>query len=153
MMGLNTDNSAAGDSSYTAATDHSTAAAIGKTYAHEFAASTDTDKRPDRTSDGHVSSGQYARDSEGLADATAHEALQIDFHHPLENWLGRRPFRWLLRLISRPGRDGVTALERILDTYHDPGVSFWRRLKYWPIHLFIDRMRGKTDVVTFREKL
>ena len=153
MTQLDTNNSAAGDSSYTAPADHSTAAAIGKEYADEFVASTDTDKRADRSSDGHVSSGRYTRASAGLADTTTHEALQIDFHHPLEDWLGKRPFRWLLRLISRPGRDGVTALERILDTYHDPGASLWRRLNYWPIHLFIDRMRGKTDVATFREKL
>jgi len=153
MTGLNTDNSAAGDSSYTAAADHSTAAAIGKKYADEFVASTDTDKRPDRTSNGYVSSGQYARASDGLADTTTHEALRIDFHHPLEDWLGRRPFRWLLRLISRPGKDGVTAMERIIETYRNPAAPLGQRLKYWPIHLFIDRMRGKTSVAAFREKL
>ncbi len=147
------DKDNAGDRSYTAAADHSTAAAIGKTYVHEFAASTDADKRPDRDSDGHISSGQYTRTSDALADAVTHEALQINFHHPLEKWLTRRPFRWLLRRISRSDSSGVTALERIIASYRNSDAPFWHRLKYWPIHIFIDRMRGKTDVATFREKL
>jgi len=153
MTGFNTNNSAGGDSSYTAAADHSTAAAIGKTYAHEFVSSTDANKRPDRTSDGYISSAQYARDSEGLVGTTTDHALGIDFHHPLENWLGRRPFRWLLRLITRPGADSITAMERILQTYHNPAAPLGQRLKYWPIHLFIDRMCGQTSVAAFREKL
>ena len=92
------------DASYTAAAEHSTAAALGKQYAHEFPASQNPDKRPDRADDGCLSSGAYVRDSGPLADCVTPESLRIDYHHPLENWLGRRPFRWLLRRISRPGR-------------------------------------------------
>ena len=141
------------DSSRTAAADHTTAAAIGKQYLHEFPASEDSDKRCDRHSDGAVASGAYVRGNERLVDAVTPKALQIDFHHPLENWLGRRPIRWLLRRLTRLRSDGKTPLERIFETYHDSKAPFLERLIYWPIHLFIDRMRGETDVPTFRQKL
>ena len=141
------------DSSRTAAADHTTAAALGKQYRHEFPPSQDTDKRCDRDSDGAIASGRYVRGNERLTDAVTPEALQIDFHHPLENWLGRRPIRWLLRRLTRVRPDGKTPLERIIETYHDSAAPFLERLIYWPIHLFIDRMRGETDVATFRRKL
>jgi len=147
------ESSTPGDSSYTAAADHTTAAAIGKFYTHEFASSIDADKRPDRPSDGRLSSGQYARNSDRLADMATHKSLRIDFHHPLENWLGRRPFRWFLKRISRPGPDGMTPLERIFQTYRNGSAPLWCKLKYLLVHLLIDRIRGKTDVGTFREKL
>ncbi len=76
----------------------------------------------------------------------------MNYHHPLEDYLGRRPFRWLLGRLSRQGKDG-TALERIISSYRNPGAPFRQRLKYWPIHLFIDRMRGSVPVETFRERL
>lgn len=76
----------------------------------------------------------------------------MDFHHPLEDYLGTRPFRWLLGRLSRPGRDG-TALERIISSYRNPDTPFRRRLMYWPIHLFIDRMRGGVPAETLRERL
>ena len=141
------------DASYTAAAEHSTAAALGKQYAHEFPASENPDKRPDRDTDGHLPSGAYVRDSGPLADCVTPESLRIDYHHPLEDWLGRRPFRWLLRRISRPGRDGTTALERIITSYRNPAAPRWQRVKYWLLHRFIDRMRGQTPVETFRQRL
>ncbi len=77
---------------------------------------------------------------------------ELDFHHPLEDYLGTRPFRWLLGRLSRSGRNG-TALERIISSYRNPDAPFTQRLKYWPIHLFIDRMRGSVPAETFRERL
>ncbi len=77
---------------------------------------------------------------------------EMNYHHPLEDYLGTWPFRRLLRWLSREGKNG-TALERIISTYRDPKASFIQRLKYWPIHLFIDRMRGSVPAETFRERL
>ncbi|HDZ44878.1 MAG TPA: hypothetical protein ENH80_13165, partial [Phycisphaerae bacterium] len=118
------------DSSYTAAAGHSTAAALGKDYRHDFVRSADEVKDFDRHSDGHLSSGAYARASERLADSTTPKVFQIDYHHPLENWLGTWPMRWLLGRISRPKRDGTTALQRIFESYRNSEASFWQRLIY-----------------------
>jgi len=59
----------------------------------------------------------------------------------------------LLGRLSKKGRDGLTALERILISYRNERGSRWEKLKYYPIHRFIDAMRGTTDVRTFRERL
>ena len=139
--------------SYTAAPSHSTAAAMGKEYLHRFESSADDDKSPSRQSDGALSSAGYVRRSPHLADHVTSRALRVDYHHPLEKWLGRRPARWLLKKLAAADGQGATALERILKSYRDPGASWWRRLKYSPFHLFIDRMRGSTDVATFRKRL
>ena len=146
-------NKPASDSSYTAAALHTTAAALNKRYEHEFPLSENADKQPDRREDGHRTSGEYARDAEGLLDSVTMRALQIDYHHPLENWLGRRPFRWLLGKLSKVNRNGRTALERIITSYRNPAAALSQRVKYWPIHGFIDRMRGEVDVETFRKRL
>ena len=146
-------NIAPGDTSYTRPSNHSTAAEIGKEYQHAFTAGDDGDKTPVRTSDGQVSSGQYVQQCEGLVDHVTPRLLQPDFHHPLENWLGRRPFRWLLKMISRPDRNGQAAVERIITSYRNPDAPLLQRIKYAPVHLFIDRMRGDTDVATFRKRL
>jgi len=149
------------DRSYTAAGEHTTAAAIGKQYIHEFPASEDSRKDPHRDGDGQVSSGQYVAGCENLRDQSTDKAFQIDYHHPLEKWVGRRPFRWLLRRISRPivvkdkagQQTTTTTLERILASYRNPKAPLWHRIKYWCLHKFIDHFRGKTSVETFRAKL
>jgi len=153
MTRSESDNPSPADASYTAPADHSTAAAIGKEYRHEFPPSPDADKTPDRTSDGAVSSGRYVRASGPLQDHVTRRELRIDYHHPLEDWLDKRPFRWLLRRLSVNGPDGTTALERIITSYRNPDAPFAQRLKYFPLHCFIDRMRGDTDVATFRKRL
>jgi len=147
------DNTVPADGSYTRAADHSTAAAIGKEYRHDFAVGQDADKTPVRTSDGQETSGEYLQQCHTLVDHITPQTLQPDFHHPLEDWLGRRPFRRLLKILSRDDRHGRTALERIITSYHNPDAPLSQRIKYWPIHRFIDRMRGDTDVATFRERL
>ena len=92
------------------------------------------------------------RQADGKDVSASPEPLSSDYHHPLESYAGSRPFRWLLDRISRPGRDG-TALERILASYHNPCAPLWDRLKYWPLHLFIDRMRRGVSVESFRQRL
>ncbi|MCL2700328.1 MAG: radical SAM protein [Phycisphaerae bacterium] len=145
------------DRSYTAAGEHTTAAAMGKQYVHEFPPSQDARKDPHRDGDGQVSSGQYVAGCETLRDQLTDEIFQIDYHHPLEKWLGRRPFRWLLRRISRSTggtpSSRSTTLERILASYHNPKAPLSQRVKYWALHRFIDHFRGKTPVETFRAKL
>ena len=143
----------ASDPSYTAAADHSTAAAIGKQYRHDFADSPDADKAPDRGSDGRVSSAEYVRASGPLRDHVTPRELRIDYHHPLEDWLARRPFRWLLKRLSVDDANGLTALERVITSYRNPDAPIARRMLYFPLHCFIDRMRGDTDVATFRRRL
>ncbi|MFA6132865.1 MAG: radical SAM protein [Phycisphaerae bacterium] len=141
------------DGSYTGAGSHTTAAAMGKKYDHEFPPSATADKSAARGDDGHVSSAAYLRAAGDGHDKATREVYRLNFHHPLEDYLGTRWGRWLLGRISLPGPDGTTALERILASYHNPQSPLGQRVKYWPIHKFIDRMRGGTDVATFRQKL
>ncbi|MBS3735313.1 MAG: radical SAM protein [Phycisphaerae bacterium] len=151
---------AAPDASYTRAAAHTTAAAGGKRYDHSFDASGNPDKRPTRRDDGHVTSGEYAQQSDALADAITPQALQIDYHHSLERWLARRPIRWLLGRLARadavagePGAAGRTGFERMLASYADPDAPLGDRVKYWLVHRLIDRVRGDTDAATFRRRL
>ena len=132
---------------------HTTAAAIGKRYDCEFPPSDNPDKRPDRTADGELSSGRYIRISAPLADCAGPEALRIDYHHPLERWLARRPCLWLLRKLAGGKPGGTTPLERIITSYRNPDAPRRQRVAYWLIHRFIDRMRGETSVETFRQRL
>ncbi len=74
------------------------------------------------------------------------------YHHPLEDWLGTRPVRWLLGRLTRPGPGG-TALERIIATYGNARGSRWERVKYRPFHWFLDWMRGRTRAETFRQRV
>ena len=141
------------DASYTRPAGHSTAAEIGKEYKHEFTTGDDLDKTPNRDSDGQTSSGQYVTRCEALTDHITPRLLQPEFHHPLENWLGRRPMRWFLKMLSRSDKNGLTALERIITSYRNPDAPIRQRIKYAPVHFFIDRMRGDTDVATFRKRL
>ena len=113
--------SGAQDASYTAPAEHTTAAAIGKQYQHEFSSSQDGDKACTRTSDGDLSSGDYAQGSKALGDHITPRSLQIDFHHPLEDWLGRKPFRRLLGYLSKPRPSGKTTLENIIESYGESG--------------------------------
>jgi len=138
------------DASYTKAGAHTTAAAIGKQYEHDFPRSQNPRKTPARTDDGYLSSDAYARGAKPLADQITPRAFQIDYRHPLEAWLGRRPARWLLKRLSVDDRRGKTALERIFLSYRNPQAPLWQRVKYWPIHFLIDRVRGTADATALR---
>lgn len=140
------------DGSYTAAADHTTAAAIGKRYDHEFPPSENPDKSPFRRDDGEQTSGAYLRQTDFSGDARTPRTLQLDYRHPLENWLGRRPVRWLLRLLSRPAKDGTTPLERMLRSYRDPAAPWARRLCYWPMHRLLDRLVSPEGWENFRRR-
>jgi radical SAM protein with 4Fe4S-binding SPASM domain len=153
MIPAKGDNSAPADGSAAPACDPPTAAAVGRYRTASFAPSDNENQSPCRADDGHVSSGRYAADASSLVDVITPEALQIRYHHPLENWLGRRPVRWLLAKLTADSPGGQTALERILASYRDEAASGWRRLTYWPVHRLIDRLRGATDVATFRRRV
>jgi radical SAM protein with 4Fe4S-binding SPASM domain len=139
------------DASHTTPAEHTTAAAMGKTYKHAFEVSPEQDGSSFRACDGCISSGQYLQ--QATRDATVPDPLRLDFHHPLEDWLARRPVRWLLRWLTREGRDGQTALDRILASYRNPNAPRWHRVKYALVHRLIDRVKGKTPPEVFREKI
>jgi len=128
-------------------------AGLGKQGVGGLVLSDNPDKRPCRTDDGHVSSAQYARRRGPEKDQVTPGMLQIDSHHPLEKWLGRRPFRWLLAKIAKDDRNGITALERIISSYRNPAAPLSERVKYSLAHRFIDYVRGEVDVETFRRRL
>ncbi|MHC4294781.1 MAG: radical SAM protein [Planctomycetota bacterium] len=145
--------SASKDVSRTHVARHTTAAAVGKQYEHEFRASANPDKRPERSDDGNLTSAQYVETTDALVDLITNRALQIDFHHPLERYLNRRAVRWLLGRVCRVDSHGETALERIITSYRNADAPLSRRVRYWLFHRFIDRMRGEVDVATFRKRL
>ncbi len=92
------------DRSYTASSEHTTAA----------------DMSPHRQSDGHVSSGEYA-ERLAVGRGAADDPLDINFHHPLEKWLGRREFRWLLKKLtdSSGSTSGTAATTAQLQAQND----------------------------------
>ena len=151
---------------FTGAPAHSTAAAMGKRYRDDFLPSDNPDKSPSRAGDGAVRSADYARQRPAGGEPATTRASQevsnplalgleprLDYHHPLEDWLSRRPLRWLLGRLAAAGPDGTTALERIIASYGDAGAPLRRRATYWVFHRFIDCMRGGTDPATFRKRL
>ena len=151
MIGRANNDDKKADASYTAAGEHTTASRIGKVYLHEFPPSADPSKSPARDSDGKLSSAAYLRGAV-KAPGPAAEALKLEYHHPLEDLIPRRWFRWILGRISAPGRRG-TALDRILKSYHNPDAPLGDRMKYWPFHWLINRVRGKAPPQKVREKL
>ena len=80
------------------------------------------------------------------------DGVGLEYRHWLENWLGKKPVRWLLRRLAR-GRVGHTPLERIIASYRNGRASKWERMKYWPFHALIDRLRDSTPVETFRQRV
>ena len=158
-----------GDGDYDSRTEaqgHSTAAAIGKVYAHQGAVSTDPDKRSARTSDGQVTSHNYANQSRLVRGAPDSNTLlpqerrqqggkyaHLDYHHPLEDWLDRRYVRKLFGWVSQSKPGGRTMIEEILESYGNPQAPLSHRIKYWPFHRFIDRMKGSVTAETFRQRI
>jgi len=90
--------------------------------------------------------------STGATVVTQPETLSLEYRHPMEKWLGRRPIRWLLGRLARPGADG-TPLEHIIASYGNPDASRWRKIKHWPFHKVIDYFRGQTPMETFRDRV
>lgn len=79
--------------------------------------------------------------------------LDLEFHHPLEDWLGRYAGRRLLHWLSRPRRGRATVIEEVLSSYGDPAAPWEHRLKYWPLHRLIDWLRGSVPLETFRQRV
>ncbi|MFH1417620.1 MAG: radical SAM protein, partial [Planctomycetota bacterium] len=82
-----------------------------------------------------------------------HRYIDMDYHHRLEDYLGTWPMRKLLGFISRTRKSGDTLLEDVIKTYGDPAAPLTKRLKYWPLHKFIDRMKGSVSTETFRRRV
>ncbi|MCP4246044.1 MAG: radical SAM protein [bacterium] len=152
--------------SRTQAQDNSTAAAIGKIYAHQGAVSQNPNKNSTRTDDGHVNSNGYANQSRflrGEADPSgllpqerrkqSKKYVDMDYHHPLEDVLDRRYMRKLFGWVSRKRPSGKTMIEEIIESYANPRAPLSHRIKYWLFHKFIDRMKGTVTAETFRERI
>jgi radical SAM protein with 4Fe4S-binding SPASM domain len=126
---------------------------LGKSYEHEFPASTNPDKSPSRSEDGMQTSADYARAAHAAAagDST-HRHLQFDASHPLERWLMRRPIRWLLRRLSRVRGDGTTPLERMLRSYRNADAPRRDRIVWWLLHRVMDRIVTREGWDRFRHE-
>ncbi len=104
--------------------------------------------------DGSVTSGaQAAGANDPGPSGKSGYAIDLNFRHPLEDWLGRDLVRRLLGVVSRrrPGRP--TLLEEILRTYGDLSAPLWQRIKYWPVHRLIDALRGSVPMEVFRRRV
>jgi radical SAM protein with 4Fe4S-binding SPASM domain len=161
-------NDNAGDAydSRTEAEEHTTAARIGKQYAHSGAVSANPDKYSSRRDDGYVDSHAYANRSRflrGMAEpgaaggngraAPRRKYIDLNFHHPLEDWLDKRYIQKLLGYISRTRASGKTMIEEIIESYANPGAPLAHRVAYWPFHKFIQRIKGSVTDETFRRRV
>jgi radical SAM protein with 4Fe4S-binding SPASM domain len=140
--------------SRTETADHTTAFKLRKQYRPDGAASDNANKSAARQDDGLVNSQTYAAQSRHLRQGSGQtHPLDLEYRHPLENWLDRDFVRRLLRFISRPRRGRKTIIEEVLETYGDPRAPRSLRWFYWPLHKFIDRMRGSVSLATFRTRI
>ena len=153
--------------SRTEAPELSTANRINKYYGHDERVSDNEDKTSERTDDGYVNSSMYANHSRFLRGkpnpkiiAVPEERRKIkanyvdmDYHHPLEDILDTWPVRKLFGYISKSRRDGKTMIEHIIHSYANPAAPMHHRVKYWPFHKFIDKMKGTVTADTFRERI
>jgi len=140
--------------SRTEAAAYTTAARLQKHYRHDGLTATAADKSAARATDGYLNSQTCVQQSAHLSGGNGQPAsIDLNFHHPLEDWLDRDFVRRILAYITRPRRGHRTILEEIVTSYGDPHAPLSQRLKYWPLHKFIDRMRGGTSLETFRKRI
>ena len=146
---------------------HTTAYRLGKRYAADGVVGSNPDKRSGRGDDGVVTSEAYAagaawqrRGGGGYLPATQRRLRSIqksyvdmDYHHPLEDFLDRWVVRKLLGYITRTRKNRATIIEEIIASYRNPAAPVGQRVIYWPVHRLIDRWRGSTPVATFRERI
>ena len=155
-----------GYDSRTEAPGYTTAARMAKEYAHQGADPDNPDKRSARSDDGYVTSHTYSNRSRFLRRATGSgespieqarqlrkKYVDLDYHHPLEDLLDTRWMQMLLGYVSRSRPSGKTMIEEILESYADPAAPLSHRIKYWPFHLFIKRIKGSVTDAAFREKI
>ncbi len=152
--------------SRTEAPAHSTACKLGKHYAEDWPTSTNPDKSAAREQDGHISSAQYLAHAERLrAAAGDHDAsgngkpasagcrFDLEYHHWLEDVLGKYPVRKLLGFLARPRPGRKTLIEAAIASYGDRRAPLWQRLAHWPIHAAIARIKGATPDEVFRRRV
>ncbi len=133
---------------------HTTAHRLSKQYRHEGALSANPDKSAGRAEDGYVTSAACTAASRHLAGGNGDvQFADMNYHHPLEDWLARDFVQRLLGFLARPRRGRKTIIEEAVATYGDPRAPLGQRILYWPLHKFIDRMRGNTPRETVREKI
>jgi radical SAM protein with 4Fe4S-binding SPASM domain len=155
-----TEQNQAGTPDMAAPPEEATAIRAATQYRREFPRSDNPDKRSSRRDDGYVTSydqahtvRRFRRQVTGDSRAGQPRTLDLSYHHPLEDVIGTWPLRRLLGWLSRRRRSGRTPLEDIITTYGDSDAPFWQRLRCWPFHLFIDRMRGSVSAATFRRRV
>jgi radical SAM protein with 4Fe4S-binding SPASM domain len=91
---------------------------------------------------------------EGLQDrATREQHIHPDYRHPLEDYLAKRWMQRLLGYVSRPRGTGKTMIEEVIQSYANPAAPAWQRIKYWPLHRFIRRLKGSVSDETFRRRI
>ena len=84
----------------------------------------DGDRAAASDHDGYTTSHAYAARSEQLACRNGQSGLlDLEFHNPLENWLGRDALRRLLGYVSRPRRGRRTIIEDRFLRQHLPGYT------------------------------
>ena len=156
----------AGYDSRTEAQQFSTARSIGKHYDHGFPVSANPNKRSSRREDGYVNSNRYADNSRLLRGDVDPQSVvpeerrkkkkkyvDMDYHHPLEDLLDTRYMRKLFGYISKTRPGGKTMIEEIIASYANPRAPLWNRVKYFPFHLFINKLKGTVTADTFRERI
>lgn len=80
--------------------------------------------------------------------------IHLDYHHPLEDYLQKRSVHMLLKWLVRPRRGmKQTRFEEIFASYRNPDAPLAWRIKYAPIHMFLNRMRGDTPVEEFQRRV
>jgi hypothetical protein len=157
-------NGVGDSSSYDSRTEppvRSTARKLGKHYQHGGAVSDNADKRSDRPDDGRVTSKRYAADARARRAAGGDDGrgaapsrhIHLDYSHPLEAYLAKWWMQRLLGYISAPRPGRKTLFEEIVESYADPDTPTWNRIKYWPLHRFIKRIKGGVSDERFRERV
>lgn len=133
---------------------HTTAHRLQKQYHDAASVSASPAHDAARPDDGTLNSQEYAARSDTLPHHHgSSRPIDLDFHHPLEDWLGRYAVRRLLGYVSRARRGRKTIVEEALATYGDPAAPWGLRAKYWPLHKVMDWIRGKTPREVFRQRV
>ena len=111
----------------------------------------------------YVSSAEYAarardfrldakRRATGAPHRRSQRYIDVDYHHPLEDWLSNHLFRAFLGWLAAD-RPGGPHLRRVLQTYGDPKLSWADRLRYALPHYLIRRFKGSVTDERFRQRV
>ena len=133
-----------------------TAHKLGKEYHDHQPIPADLRRAATRGDDGDLTSQAYLeraadRRQEGAAGSRCR--FDLDYHHWLEDVLGKYWMRKLLKHVSRRRRGRKTVLEEVIASYGDPQAPLGQRILYWPLHKAIDRVKGSTPMEVFRERV